>query len=231
MRSGNVAYISIHSQLLQVKHELEAERSVIISVTTYMLTSCVRNIVTRLQDVINRLTSSYSTPTPPTILTSYSTPGPAASPTILTSLVAPDVPDALDEEDYPNVPYWRESDWMNHAEQQKERGRIVSKLGFLTGEDGSSVTEFRIKQFMSHAKHVWNELYRSRLDPCSWTKKTQSTAAYFENDMKVKFQEFRLCEGNWKVERFAIIKYPDWCRDARESGRLTRACILPLPPF
>lgn len=219
MRSGNVAYISIHSQLLQVKHELEAERSVIISVMTYMLTSCARNIVTRLQDVINRLTSSFSTP------------GPAAPPTIPTSLIAPDAPEALDEEDYPDVPYWRESDWMNHAEQQKERGRIVSKLGFLTGEDGSSVTEFRIKQFMSHAKHVWNELYRSRHDPCSWTKKTQSTAAYFENDMKVKFQEFRFCEGNWKVERFAIIKYPDWCRDARESGRLTRACILPLPPF
>jgi hypothetical protein len=40
--------------------------------------------------------------------------------------------------------------------------------------------------------------------------------------MKAKFPEFCLCDGNWKAERFAIIKYPDWCRDTRGSGRLTR---------
>jgi hypothetical protein len=41
--------------------------------------------------------------------------------------------------------------------------------------------------------------------------------------MKTDFPEFGYCEGDWKVERFAIIKYPDWCRDARETGQLTRA--------
>ncbi|KAH9990113.1 hypothetical protein BJV77DRAFT_1069130 [Russula vinacea] len=76
---------------------------------------------------------------------------------------------------------------------------------------------------MSHAKHAWNELYRLRLDPASWTKKTLRAASYFSHIMKTDFPEFGYCEGDWKVERFAIIKYPDWCRDARETGQLTRA--------
>ena len=81
---------------------------------------------------------------------------------------------------------------------------------------------------MSHAKQVWNELYWHRLDPSSWTKKTPAASSFFANEMMAKFPEFRYCEGIWKVERFGIVKYPDWCRDGRESGRLTRARILPL---
>ncbi len=75
---------------------------------------------------------------------------------------------------------------------------------------------------MSIAKQAWNELYRLRLDPRSWTKKTPKAASYLAYIMKTNFDEFRYCDGDWKVERFAIIKYPDWCRDARESGHLIR---------
>lgn len=39
--------------------------------------------------------------------------------------------------------------------------------------------------------------------------------------MKTRFDEFRYGDGDWKVERFAIIKYPNWCHDVREPGRLT----------
>jgi hypothetical protein len=180
-----------------------------------MLTICTRNIVARLQDVINVLTSSRPPTFPATIET-------ASSSRKIESLVIPPAPEMLDEDDYSNVPYWHESDWSNHCERQRDRGRSVPKLGFLTDDDGSPVVESRIKDFMSHAKQAWNELYRHRLDPASWTKKTPSAATFFAHMMKEKFSEFCYGAGNWKVERFAIIKYPDWCRDARESGRLTR---------
>jgi hypothetical protein len=154
-------------------------------------------------------------------------PEPAARTVKLGALIVPDAPEPLNEEDYPDVPYWQDSDWTSHTEQQKEHGKPISKLGFLTGEAGDSVAESCIKEFMSHTKQVWNELYRHRLDPSSWTKKTPTAASFFEHLMKKKFPEFCYCEGNWKVEQFAIIKYPDWCRDARESGQLTCLCILP----
>jgi len=74
---------------------------------------------------------------------------------------------------------------------------------------------------MSAAKQAWNELYRIRLDPSSWTKKTPKAASYLAYIMKTGFDEFQYCNRDWKVKRFAIIKYPDWCCDARELGHLT----------
>ena len=141
-------------------------------------------------------------------------------------LVFPDQPESqpLDEDNYPDIPYWHEESWVKHAEEQRERGQNPPKLGFLTDDCGEPVTESRIKMFMSTAKQAWNELYRLRLDPISWTKKTPRAASYLAYILKRNFDEFRYGEGDWKVERFAIVKFPDWCRDARDSGRLTRAC-------
>jgi hypothetical protein len=183
-----------------------------------VLTICARGVVARLQDVINNLTSSR----PPAF---HSTTENRSGGPKVDTLVIPVAPDALDKDDYPDVPYWIESDWTSYCERQRDRAKPISRLGFLTDEDGNALSESRVKEITSYAKQSWNELYRHRLDPISWTKKTQSTATFFSHMMKVDIPEFCLGDGNWKVERFAIIKYPDWCRDVRESGRLTRACI------
>jgi len=198
------------------------------NLSAYTLISTTRNIVTRLQDVINKLVTYR-----PMHTTSDAAPRDGK----LDTLIIPDAPETLQEDDYPDVPYWRDSDWVGHSERQKDRGEPISKLGFLTDKFGSVIVDSRIKEFTLHAKQLWNELYRHRLDPSSWTRKTPKAASFFEHEMKVKYPEFGYCDGGWKVERFAIIKYPDWCRDARESGRLTRACgppfllIIPLISF
>jgi hypothetical protein len=169
--------------------------------------------------VINKLTSQH-----PHVL---SMPDTAPNEEKSDSLVVPDQLRPLDEDDYPEVLYWHEESWVKHTEEKRERGQNPSRLGFLTNDDGNPVTESRITAFMSAAKQAWNELYRLRLDPSSWTKKTPKAASYFTYILKRNFDEFRYCDGDWKVERFAIVKYPDWCRDARESGRLTRASKVP----
>jgi hypothetical protein len=148
--------------------------------------------------------------------------GPAPNEGNPEALVVPNAPEPLDEENYPDVQYWHEENWIKHTERQKDRGQSVPKLGFLTDRDGNLVAESRIKVFTSTAKQAWNELYRHRLDPSSWTKKTPKAASYLVHVLKTNFAEFCYCDGDWKVERFAVVKYPDWCRDARESGRLTR---------
>ena len=174
-----------------------------------------RNLTTQLQDVINSLTSQRpQVPSMPNTSLNQETPE---------SLIVPDRLQPLDEEDYPEVPYWREELWAKHIEEQRERRKNPSRLGFLTDDDGNPVMESRIKMFMVIAKQAWNELYHLRLDPVLWTKKTPKAASYFAYLLKTNFDEFRYCCGDWKVERFAIVKYPDWCRDARESGCLTRA--------
>ncbi|KAH8976817.1 hypothetical protein EDB92DRAFT_1924245 [Lactarius akahatsu] len=197
IRCGNIAYTSVHAQFLQTKCELEAERKT----------------VTRLQDIINTLAASRTMPTTPQNIPRDAKPE---------TLDIADAPEMLEEGGYPDVPYWHESDWADYCERQKDRGKSIHKLGFLTNKDGDPVVESCVREFMTYAKQSWNELYRHRLDPASWTKKTPAAATFFPHEMKAQFSEFRYCDGNWKAERFAIIKYPDWCRDARESGRLTR---------
>ncbi|KAH8994126.1 hypothetical protein EDB86DRAFT_2926956 [Lactarius hatsudake] len=197
IRCGNTAYASMHAQFLQAKCELEAERK-----TT-----------TRLQDIINTLAASRTIPATPQNITRDAEPR---------TLEIADAPEMVEEDDYPDVPYWHESDWADYCERQKDRGNSVPKLGFLTNKDGDPIVESRVREFMTYAKQSWNELYRHHLDPASWMKKTMPAATFFAHEMKVNFSEFRYCDGNWKAEWFAIIKYPDWCQDVRESGRLTR---------
>jgi hypothetical protein len=182
-----------------------------------------RNLVIQLQDIINKLMSSQHSHLSSIPLMS----DPAPHHRNPKGLVVPNAPEPLDEEDYPAVHYWHDRDWIKHTERQKDRRQGIQRLGFLTNEDGNPVTESRIKAFTSTAKQAWNELYRHRLDPASWTKKTPKAASYLAYIMKTHFDEFHYCDGDWKVERFAVVKYLDWCRDARESGNLTRTSYIP----
>jgi hypothetical protein len=72
------------------------------------------------------------------------------------------------------------------------------------------------------AHELWAELYRERQDPGSWKVKTRTAADFFSNSMRIKFNEFQYCEDDWKIEAFATIKYPDFARYLRASGKLTR---------
>ena len=185
---------------------------IIYAHTTYCLSP--RTLVAQLQHVIDKLTSPQQAQAQVADM--------APDQEKPDSLDVPDPLQPLVQEDYPYIRYWREEDWVKCTERLRDHGQASSKLGFLTDEDGTPVPESRIKTFMSVAKQAWNELYRLRLDPRSWTKKTPKAASYLAYIMKTSFNEFRYCDGDWKVERFAIIKYPDWCRDARDSGRLIR---------
>jgi len=173
-----------------------------------------RNLVAQLQDVITKLTSLRHPQVP-----SMSDTAPNQDKTDSLDTPGPLLP--LNRVDYLYVLFWRDEDWIKYTDDERNHGEVPSRLGFLTNEDGSPVPESRIKTFMSTVKQAWNELYRLRLDPKLWTKKTLKAASYLAHIMKTSFDEFRYCDGDWKVEWFAIIKYPDWCRDAREPGRLT----------
>jgi hypothetical protein len=83
------------------------------------------------------------------------------------SLDVPDSVPPLDQGNYPYARYWHEDEWVKYTERQRDRGQVPQRLGFLTDEEGSPISESRIKVFMSTAKQAWNELYRLRLDPRS----------------------------------------------------------------
>ena len=78
-------------------------------------------------------------------------------------------------------------------------------------------------------QELWAELYhelqdppswKALQDPPSWKAKTQTAADFFSNSMHLKFDEFRYCDNDWKIEAFATIRYPDFVRYPCASGRL-----------
>ena len=69
-------------------------------------------------------------------------------------LIIPDALEPLDNEDYPNVQYWHDKDWIKHTERQRDREASVLRLGFLTNRDGNIVLESQIKVFTSTAKQA-----------------------------------------------------------------------------
>lgn len=227
IRSGNVAHSTLHEQHLQAKSELRAQRYVTLSICMriYATIFSLSTLITQLQGMIDCLLDSPSQHP----ITKKSTSDPTPESPSAETLVVPYAPRVLGRHEFPDVPFWDESEWTAHCERQKDLGNTPSKLGFLTDDKGIPLPDSKIKRLTSHAKLVWNELYRHRHDPTSWTKKTPTMALYFAHNMKHTFSEFSYCEGNWKVEQFAITKYPDWCRDSREKGHLTRACQTSYP--
>ncbi|KIM35296.1 hypothetical protein M413DRAFT_14632 [Hebeloma cylindrosporum] len=120
----------------------------------------------------------------------------------------------LDPDEYPNACYWTQSSWLEYKKRRANQGFSVYGLDFMRDEDGHKVSEDRLAAMTKRAKQLWNTLYRHRQDPASWGKKCRH--------MRNSFPEFGLCEGSWKAEAFAIIRYPDWSSKVRSSGLILR---------
>ena len=139
---------------------------------------------------------------------------------------APTLPPAvpeLDPDDYPNACYWTQSSWMEYKKKRINQGFTIYGLDFLRNQDGEKISEARLGAMTKRAKQLWNTLYRHRQDPPSWGKKDDFVADFFSQHMRHSFPEFGLCEGGWKAEAFAIIRYPDWSSKVRSSGLILRA--------
>lgn len=126
------------------------------------------------------------------------------------------------KEDYPDAHFWSKSEWIRYDNRQREAGSSPGKLDFLGDSEGKTVSKERLKSMTLTATTIWATFYRLRQDPHTWMKKTDWVSDYFSRYMRQKYPEFRYCEDNWKVESFAIIKYPDWCGNSRASGTLLR---------
>ena len=124
-------------------------------------------------------------------------------------------------EDFPDV-VWTRSEWNKIEERRKNEGLPSKKLGFLTDEAGAPVSRDRLLEMTKTANRGWNDLHHVRHDPSSWNKRSNQAGQYFSSFMRSKFEEFRWCERDWKIEAFATIKYPDWNRGSRSSGGLSR---------
>ena len=142
-----------------------------------------------------------------------------------TKAAIPPSPAEYLEADFPEGKYWKRGQWVKYQKNCEERGKGYKKLGFLTDADGDEIDDARLTTITNTARSLWSSLYMWREDPKTWSLRTMYACDFFSNTMRTKFEEFRLCEGDWKVHAFATVRYPDWSEDVRKRGKLSRISL------
>lgn len=131
---------------------------------------------------------------------------------------------ALQQSQYGAVKYWTKASWQEYVDRAKDKnsGREPTWTEFITDEKGVQMSKQRHRELWEDAKIAWNSLYYRRLDPTTWSKKHTTAADYFYNTILQKYPEFRLCDGNWKLQMWATKRYSDWTKNVRGGGGLSR---------
>ena len=118
--------------------------------------------------------------------------------------------------------FWSKEDWEKYVAQGKAANREPPWNGFITDDKGVAMPRQWHRELYEDAKIAFNSLFYRRLDPPTWSKKHGPAAGYFYNTIRAKYPQFLLCDGNWKLQAWATKRYPDWTKNVRGSGGLSR---------
>jgi hypothetical protein len=111
--------------------------------------------------------------------------------------------------DYPNVRYWHRSDW-SQREGAQPSSNINLKLRCLQDQHGVVVNSTRLREMRIVAKIIWSRFESDGNAPETWGVVDESLASEYHREMCLRFQEFALCDHNWKSQLLATETYPYW---------------------
>ncbi|KAF8968614.1 hypothetical protein BDZ97DRAFT_1799301 [Flammula alnicola] len=205
--SGNQAYTSLYEAHVGLKHRYEAQKE----------------LVSELKGDLARLRQQALEQPAKSRREHSGSDSEFQSRPAIGNLAVPSTPPTLKQDDYPNVTYWTKEEWDDFVEREKLTNKNPLWNAFLTDANGKALSKQRYNEIWADAKLAFNSLYFRRLDPTSWSKKTDIVAAYFYNTITMKYPEFQLCDGNWKVHLWTTERYPDWVKNVRKPGGLQRA--------
>jgi hypothetical protein len=152
-------------------------------------------------------------------------------------------PEAV-EPNYPNVQFWRRSQWKAHIEKLKgvsdpasngatvrgktavSQGENISTL-YIEDENGHPVDGHRLTAIRKVARAIWNKFADIGQAPTTWGKANSTFITEYRREMRHQFPELRLCENDWKSELLATENYPSWysnqCRAKGNTERSSRS--------
>ncbi|KAG6806706.1 hypothetical protein H0H92_010306, partial [Tricholoma furcatifolium] len=118
-----------------------------------------------------------------------------------------------------------------NATEKPRRGRPPTtgeneKHLYLESSDGKPVDQYRLRRFGDKARQLFESLRRYNMAPEKWKSLDNEAYDYFKIEMLNKFQEFRLCDGNWKLDTWAAKTYASWTQklcNKGESGELEQS--------
>lgn len=132
------------------------------------------------------------------------------------------------------ITYFMEADWLAAFKYQKDIGAPLGRFDHLqhleqvVDEDGKLgkglfVTKPERSPIYDYCKQLWGEMYWHDVDPETWDSSLEEIRDWFVSKLTLRFPLFGGCnDGRWKAQNWAIKKFPDWNRDVRAKGALTR---------
>jgi hypothetical protein len=136
------------------------------------------------------------------------------------------------KENHPSICYWTRKEFdefitRNDGEtdglalKKTRRGRPSNddeeKHPYLENEDGTPVDHYRLNMFGNKARRLFESMRAADVAPMSWAKMSSQVYEYFQIEMLSEFNEFRFCDGNWKLDLWATRTYGLWMQRIRKS--------------
>ncbi|KAM6490980.1 hypothetical protein JOM56_013600 [Amanita muscaria] len=121
--------------------------------------------------------------------------------------------------EYPEVTFWLHDEWSTY----KKKRNTGSRYRFLQDKDGEEITEARLNEIRAFLLGAFNELQELLGDnkalPQTWANATKGRAVInaCHSELRRQFEEFTLCNGDWKARSFMIEWYPNWARNHLDS--------------
>ncbi len=114
---------------------------------------------------------------------------------------------------YPNVKFWYLIDWIlfcQNASTADAQAHSETRVHYIEDQHGSIINAHSVTAILNLAREVWVELDISGAAPPIWENADMEIKMGFYQAMAASFFEFRLCDSNWKAERYAIDNYGLW---------------------
>ncbi|KAG0694109.1 hypothetical protein DFH29DRAFT_1083954 [Suillus ampliporus] len=134
----------------------------------------------------------------------------------------------------PRVLMFRESDWWKKAEKSRQildfngDENVGGPLTFLVDEDGMVVSVERQGDMRQKGRSMLMALKLANRCLTTWLKADDFATVFFCRSMCSSFNEFRLCEGDWKASQFAIKLLPQW--DGRPKATRSDSIDIKIEP-
>ncbi|KAF8573641.1 hypothetical protein K439DRAFT_1624922 [Ramaria rubella] len=129
-----------------------------------------------------------------------------------------------DRSNYPDVPFWTQSDYETHKQDQKSSGFTEHgskckdtaapslSLTFVTDARGTPVSQHTAMEMRACCRSIWTHLAAKGLVPTTWSNTALDAIDYYCQEMLAKYPDLGLADDHWKVDRIATQNYPAWIR-------------------
>ncbi|KAF8317815.1 hypothetical protein F5887DRAFT_1088625 [Amanita rubescens] len=139
-----------------------------------------------------------------------------------------EMPPPLQKETFPDVRFWNQSAYTRWSTRQKgvtdglsqqqvRRGRPSNasqndedRHPYIEDADGKPVGKSRLYNISKKARRLWYALDDAGLAPTSSTAMSEVAYDYYSREMLNHCFEFRLGDGNWKLDLWTSKNYSSW---------------------